>query len=97
MWWCNLFSKVFSEVTTRDNYQHPEAAVALKEKTIEATIGMMEGFNAPPEVVAETLDKMEAQPNQYSISSQIQSSAIFLVIQAVIGLIVALILKRKED
>lgn len=79
------------------NFIDPEAAIALKEKTIDATIQMMRSFNAPEEAVAQTLEQMEAQKNQFSIAPQLQSNAIFLVIQAVIGLIVALIVKRDPE
>ena len=79
------------------NFIDPDAAIALKEKTIDATIQMMRSFNAPEEAVAQTLEQMEAQKNQFSIAPQLQSNAIFLVIQAVIGLIVALIVKRDPE
>ncbi|MEJ6791788.1 MAG: DUF4199 domain-containing protein [Lacinutrix sp.] len=79
------------------NFIDPEAAIALKEKTIDATIQMMRSFNAPEEAVAQTLEQMEAQKNQFSIAPQLQSNAIFLVIQAVIGLIIALIVKRNPE
>ena len=79
------------------NFIDPDAAIALKEKTIDATIQMMRSFNAPEEAVAQTLEQMEAQKNQFSIAPQLQSNAIFLVIQAVIGLIVALIVKRDTE
>ncbi|WP_452223386.1 DUF4199 domain-containing protein [Lacinutrix chionoecetis] len=77
------------------NFVDPEAAIALKEKTIEASVQMMRNFNAPEEAVAKAVEQMEAQKNQFSIGPQLQSNAIFLIIQAVIGLIVALIIKRN--
>ena len=79
------------------NYVDPEAAITLKEKTIEATIQLMRNFNAPEEAVEQTLEQMEAQKNQFSILPQLQSNAIFLVIQSLIGLIIALIVKRNPE
>ncbi|WP_055448442.1 DUF4199 domain-containing protein [Lacinutrix mariniflava] len=79
------------------NFVDPEAALALKEKTIEASVQMMRSFNAPEEAVATAVEQMEAQKNQFSIAPQLQSNAIFLIIQAVIGLIVALIVKRDPE
>ncbi|MEQ3664983.1 MULTISPECIES: DUF4199 domain-containing protein [unclassified Olleya] len=79
------------------NFIDPEAAVALKEKTIEATLQIMKNFNAPEEEIAKTLDLMEAQKNQFALMPQIQSTAMFLVIQAVIGLIVSLIMKKTNE
>jgi len=79
------------------NYVDPEAAITLKEKTIEATIQLMRNFNAPEEAVEQTLEQMEAQKNQFSILPQLQSNAIFLVIQSLIGLFIALIVKRNPE
>lgn len=79
------------------NFVDPEAAIVLKEKTIEASVEMMRNFNAPEEAIANALDQMEAQKNQFSIGPQLQSNAIFLIIQAIIGLIVALIIKRNPE
>lgn len=79
------------------NVIDPEAAIALKEKTIDSTVEMMRNFGAPEEAVEETLTKMEEQKNQFSIGPQIQSTVIFLVIQAVIGLIIALVMKKSDE
>jgi predicted DNA repair protein MutK len=79
------------------NLIDPDAALVLKEKTIEVTIEMMRNFGAPEEAVAQTLEQMEAQKNTFEIGPQIQSNVIFLVMQAVIGLIVALIMKRSKQ
>ena len=40
---------------------------------------------------------MEEQKNQYSVGPQLQSTAIFLVIQSIIGLIIALIMKKPKE
>ncbi|OIQ22924.1 DUF4199 domain-containing protein [Lacinutrix sp. MedPE-SW] len=90
-----LISMVISIVIF--NFIDPEAAITLKEKTIETTVQMMRNFNAPEDAVAQTVEQMEAQKNQFSIGPQLQSNVIFLVIQAVIGLIVALIVKRNPE
>jgi hypothetical protein len=79
------------------NIIDPDAAIKLKEMTIEATINMMKGFNAPADAISKSVEAMEAQKNQFAIGQQLQSTAIFLVIQAVIGLIVALIVKKPKE
>lgn len=79
------------------NFIDPEAAILLKEKTIESSLEVMRSFGAPEEAIANSLEQMEAQKNQYAIGPQLQSSAIFLIIQAIIGLIVALIIKRPRQ
>ena len=65
--------------------------------TIEATVKMMKGFGAPAESISQTVDAMEEQKNQYSVGPQLQSTAIFLVIQSIIGLIIALIMKKPKE
>ena len=77
------------------NYVDPEAAEQIKQITIDATVNMMEGFGAPAETIAETVDQLENQ-NQYSIVNTAKSIAWGLVIQAVIGLIVGAIMKRSN-
>jgi hypothetical protein len=77
------------------NLVDPEAAEAIKEKSIEYSIQMMEGFGAPAETIAEQVEEMEAQ-NQYAIGSLIQGLLIQTVLYSVIGLIVAAIMKKSN-
>ena len=78
------------------NIIDPEAAEAIKEKTIEASIKMMEGFGAPPDTIAEQVDKLE-KGNQFSIGNIAQGLAGQLVIFSIIGLIAAAIMKKNPD
>ena len=73
----------------------PDAAVTLQEKVIESTVGMMERFGAPEESVNEVITNMEGQ-NSFSAGNQLQSFLIQLVFYSVFGLLVALIMKRKD-
>jgi hypothetical protein len=77
------------------NFIDPDAAIKLKEIAIENTIAMLEGFNAPPEQIAKSVEQIEQQDTQ-SISAQIFSVAQALVFFAVIGLIVAAIMKKSN-
>ncbi|WP_304143631.1 DUF4199 domain-containing protein [Mesoflavibacter zeaxanthinifaciens] len=79
------------------NVIDPDAAITLKEKTIENTAEMMRNWNAPEESIVETVEKMREQPNQFSIGSVLQSLVIQLVIFSIIGLIAALIMKKSDD
>lgn len=79
------------------NVIDPDAAITLKEKTIEGTAEMMRNWNAPEESIVETVEKMREQPNQFSIGSVLQSLVIQLVIFSIIGLIAALIMKKSDD
>lgn len=77
------------------NFIDPDAAIQMKEMTIETTIKMLEGFGAPPETIAEAVEKIENQ-NQFGIGALIQNLIWSFVIQAILGLIVAAIMKKSN-
>jgi hypothetical protein len=77
------------------SYIDPEAAKQIQQLTIESTINMMEGFGAPAEAIAEAVEKIESQ-NQFSIVNTLKSLAWGFLFQAIIGLIVALIMKKSN-
>ena len=77
------------------NVVDTDAADVLKEKTIEKTVEMMEGFNAPTDVIDKTVEDMESQ-NQYSIGNITKSLAGYLVVFSIIGLIVAAAMKKSN-
>lgn len=77
------------------NFIDPEAAMQMKEMTVQATINMLEGFGAPPESIAEAVEKIENQ-NQFGIGALIQNLIWSFVIQAILGLIVAAIMKKSN-
>ena len=79
------------------NFIDPEAAITLKEKTIDATVQMMRNFDTPENVVNETVEKMREQPNQFSLGNLFKQLAIQLVIFSVIGLIASLIMKKSDE
>jgi len=73
-----------------------DAAEVLKEKTIEKTVQMMEGFNTPTEVIDKSVEEMESQ-NQYSIGNITKGLAGYLVVFSIIGLIVAAAMKKSNQ
>ena len=77
------------------NFIDTEAATFLKEKTIEMTVNMMEGFGAPEASINEAVTKLENQ-NQFGIAGILKSLAFQIVFYAVVGLIVALSFKKKD-
>ena len=79
------------------NFIDPDAAIELKEMTIDVAVNMMKSFGAPASEISKAVDEMEANQNAFSLGTQAQSLAISLVIQAVIGLIVALIVKKAPE
>lgn len=72
-----------------------EAAVFLQEKGIENTVSMMERFGAPQSEIDKTIDAM-SEDNSFSIGNQLKAIAYQLVFYAVIGLIVAAFMKKKN-
>ena len=55
----------------------------------------MEGFGMPEDPMAAALDEA-SKKNNYSVGSQLQSYVFSLALYAVIGLIVALIVKKTN-
>lgn len=72
-----------------------DAAAVLKEKTIERTVQMLEGFNTPPEIVSKSVQQIEAT-NQFSIGNVLKGLAGYLVLFSIIGLIVAAAMKKTD-
>ena len=72
-----------------------DAAETLKQKTIENTVQMMEGFNTPVEAIDQTVEKMESQ-NQFGIVGILKGLAGQLVLFSIIGLIVAAAMKKNN-
>jgi len=77
------------------NFVDPSAAEIVKEKTIEATVSMMENFGAPQSEIDKAIVTMENQ-NQFAIGTLLKSLAWQFLFYAVIGLIVAAIMKKKD-
>ncbi len=73
----------------------PDAAIAIKEKTIEMAIGMMEKFGAPQEAIDKSLVELENQ-NPLGLSTQIFNWFKGMLFYIIIGLLAALAIKKKE-
>ena len=78
------------------NFVDPDAALELKELIVEKTINLMEGMGAPAETIAESVDKIESQ-DTFGLGTQLKSLAQSLVFFAIIGLIVAAIMKKNPE
>ncbi|MDO1500998.1 DUF4199 domain-containing protein [Winogradskyella maritima] len=77
------------------NFIDPESAVMLKEMGLEKSREMMEGFGMAEAQINEAMAKAEQQ-DSFSITTQALGYAQALVFYSIIGLIVALIMKRKD-
>ena len=77
------------------NVVDPEAATHLNEQILLKSKQMMEGFGLPQEAIATALDEASKKDN-FSIGSQVQSYVFSLALYALIGLIVALIVKKTD-
>lgn len=78
------------------NFVDPEAAVALKEKIMDAQVQMMQNFGAPEEAIAKVVEELEAQENMFSVGKVLQSLAFQLIGYSIVGLIVALVVKKNN-
>ena len=73
----------------------PEAAKYIDEKIIEMTVQTMENWGAPQQSINETIANMEGTEN-FSLGAQVQSYFVRLVILSLLGLIVAVAVKKKD-
>lgn len=86
-------SSIFSFILY--NIIDPDAAEEIKKITIDATISMMEGFNTPPEIIAQQVEELE-KTEQFSVLNTLKSLAFAAIFQAVIGLIVGAVMKKSN-
>lgn len=77
------------------NFIDPDSAILLKESVTTKTVGMMENFGAPQSEIDKVIVQMQEQ-DTFAIGTQLISVAQGLVFYSVIGLIVALILKKND-
>lgn len=73
----------------------PQAADYVDEQIIEMTAKTMEDWGAPQDSIDQTIAKMEDTDN-FSIGAQLQAYVIRLVILCVLGLIVAVAVKKTD-
>lgn len=73
----------------------PEAAERVQELIIETTVNMMERFGAPEDSITEQVEALEST-NQFSVVNQVKGFFTGIVLYAVIGLIVAAIMKKNK-
>jgi hypothetical protein len=77
------------------NFIDPEAAEMIKQATIEASVSMMENFGAPQESIDQAVMEIE-NTNQFAIGNLLKSLAFQFIFYAVIGLLVALVMKKSD-
>lgn len=78
------------------NFVDPEAATVLQEKIVESQLRMMENWGAPQESIDEALKQLEAQGSFFTVSNSLKSIAYQLIGFSVVGLIVALVVKKSD-
>jgi hypothetical protein len=72
-----------------------DAAAYLNEQILLVTKQSMERFNAPEELVTQTLLEASKKDN-FSIATQLQNYVFFLAFISLLGLIVAAIIKKSD-
>ena len=73
----------------------PEAATYLNEQILILTKQTMERFGAPQEVIQAAIEEASTK-NNFSLAMQSQAFIFRLAFYALIGLIVALIVKKSD-
>ncbi|MEQ9403146.1 MAG: DUF4199 domain-containing protein [Cyclobacteriaceae bacterium] len=76
----------------------PELSVTLTDVIIEKTESMMAGFGAPQDAIDEQMEKLRTDmPENFSVGGMIKSFFTGgLIMNAIIALIAALFIKKKE-
>tara|TARA_B100000678_G_C18053277_1_gene439564 strand:+ start:108 stop:653 length:546 start_codon:yes stop_codon:yes gene_type:complete len=77
------------------NVVDPEAAERLNELTIESTVRTMEKFGAPEEVIDKQVEELQGK-NQFSLTSQLWTFLGGLLFYAILGAVVAAIMKKNK-
>lgn len=78
------------------NVVDPEAATTLQDMIVESQVQMMQNFGAPQESIDAAVAQMEAGGNMYSIGNIAKSIAYQLIGYSIVGLIVALVVRKKD-
>ena len=89
-----LISSIFSFVLF--SLIDPQAAETVKELTIETQVEMMEGFGVPESEINKAIEKTQNE-NSFSLKNIAIGFAVQLAVYSVIGLIIALIFREKEQ
>ncbi|RZS93469.1 DUF4199 domain-containing protein [Aquimarina brevivitae] len=77
------------------NVIDPEAAVAIKDRSIEVTMEFMQKFNVPEEDMNKAIADIRNADN-FGALTQIKNWFGSMIVYIVIGLIVSLIIRKKE-
>lgn len=78
------------------NFVDPEAAIVLKEKAMDNQVEMLKNFGSPEETIEQVVEAGEKSGDLFSIINILKSTAGYLVFYSIIGLIIALILKKED-
>lgn len=77
------------------NFIDPEAALTLKDMIMDSTRQMMENLGTPQATIDQAM-AATAERDMFSLGARFQEFAINLLVFCVIGLIVALAVRRKD-
>ena len=74
----------------------PELQTTVKELTITKTTEIMENLGAPTDAIDQTIESLRKEDN-FSLIAQVKGYFSTLAISSIMGLLLALILKKKEE
>jgi len=89
----SLLTTVFAIVLF--NVVDTEAAEELQELTIETTVSFMEKLGTPESEIEKQVANLE-ETNQFSLGSQVKGFFMGIVFYAILGLIVAAVMKKDK-
>lgn len=79
------------------NVINPDLPAAMQEAIIDKTMESLERWNAPEEVIEETMMQLQNMEENFSISSMTLGYFWSLIMGAVLSLIVSIFIKRKAE
>lgn len=77
------------------NIIDPDAALVLNDKIIDTQVKMMQDFGATENQITKTVEELEAKKNMFALGDLIKSIAFQLTGYSIVGLIVALVIKKN--
>lgn len=77
------------------NVIDPDAKTVIREKVIEKTVAMMQGMGTPSDVLSKSVKSMR-ETDSFAPAQQLLGLGITIMMYAVVGLIVAAIVKKEN-
>ncbi len=77
------------------NVIDPDLSTFIKDKVIQNTTEMLQNFGTPEDKINETIEKLQNEPDQFSLSKQLVGILISIPVIALFSVLGAAIIKRN--